>query len=342
MAGVEPGAVFDPSSRVAAEEEEVEELPCPTTSDLKALGNAAHKRGDLRDAVDFWQRALQSFAENLAEVGSAQEAAGIERSLYLNLAQGYLQLGEPDRTARACFLVLQDNPKEEKALYRLAEASLAKGDSKVALEWLGKLLEAVPGHAAATKLQRRIREERRFEKRRSKELAARMYAGTTNFSEGHETTHNPERQALVDRLGADGVAATLGIADEVAAAAQRRARREPPQPAAPVSDDLDAFRAKVMAKTGKMSNYMQKSRRGKESAQTSLKLSWLRGGGEREALNAFETRELEELRQLEARDLAARAAADSEDSDGDAEPPLQADAAASNAGLPDCRMDEMD
>merc|ERR1719446_1970892 len=73
----------------------------------------------------------------------------------------------------------------------------------------------------------------------------------------------------------------------------------------PTVMNLDAFRAKVTARTQKFNKYMDRSKKQRENAGHGLKLAWLRAGQEVEGLGSFQETLRQEASTIEAEDLAA-------------------------------------
>lgn len=77
-------------------------------------------------ALGFWNRALRAHIDLMkagVPLGSSAsplspESRDLERSLYLNLAQGYLKTGEPGRALRACQVVTLEHRDDAKVVTR--------------------------------------------------------------------------------------------------------------------------------------------------------------------------------------------------------------------------------
>lgn len=245
----------------------------------------------------------------------------MERSLYLNLAQGYLKLGEPERALRACVVVLQEDATNGKALFRAAEACLAMKHLDKAGDWLAKLLEAEPAHVEAKRLMQRVETERRGEARKQKAAARRMLGACEGFSEGRETVSQsalPDSVAhTLNRMEPDNLCRGVDIAEAVARAARERETamnsRGSEKLPEPTVVDLDAFRAKVTAKTQRFSKYIDRSKKQREKVGHGLKLAWLRSGQDAADLGDFKDTLQQEANAIEAADLAAAEAEAQED-----------------------------
>ena len=157
---------------------------------------------------------LPSGASLLPALGAGADAAGegtsdaapavaaARATLRLNLAQCALKLGDWPLARAACELVLEREPANAKALYRLARAHEGTGELGDAIRVLsGRLLAAEPSHAEARRLLSALRE-------RSKRERA-MFGG------------------VFDRAAASGGAADdeKGLYSEAALRAQEEARR---------------------------------------------------------------------------------------------------------------------
>merc|ERR1719162_671022 len=109
----------------------------------------------------------------------------------------------------------------------------------------------------------------------------------------------------------------------IAEAAARAARNREQQAAQACSSsdalpeptvvDLDAFRAKVTAKTQKFSKYMDRSKKQRENMGRGLKLAWLRTGQDVAGLGGFQEELRKEAGSIEAEELAAAEAMAQED-----------------------------
>lgn len=278
---------------------------------LKALGNASWQRQEYQAAVDLWNRALRRYVEELdpestvtSDLGPA-ESCRLERSLYLNLAQGYLKTGEPRRASRACQVVLQDSPHDVKALYRAAEASLLLQDLDDSCAFLNSLLQAHPDHSEASKMLKRVKALQRAAQREEKEAARRMCKAATGYSDGRTKVETTPSWKLAHLAEADPAAMVAGVevADAAAKAGRERAHQlqERALPV-PCVSDLDTFRAKVFSKTAKMNKSVDASLKARNLAQRSAKLAWLREGRQSEGFKCFESEMRKELREIEACD----------------------------------------
>mmetsp|Transcript_105254 Transcript_105254/g.263580 ORF Transcript_105254/g.263580 Transcript_105254/m.263580 type:complete len:405 (-) Transcript_105254:150-1364(-) len=301
--------------------------PAFSPVELKASGNEAWAAGQAELAVELWNAALRAHVEGMmpgAAPGSVESplseaSRALERSLYLNLAQGYLRLGEPTRTLRACQVVVREHPEDAKAKYRAAEACLALKRFDEVGKWLDGLLEnpdAATGAAAARLLQR-AKVGQKCVARRQQEVARRMCTGAAGYSEGRQDVRASTSSSIAEKrnnfahrfAGLDTASMVLGsnVADEAAMAAQRRQERlsdgaTPPEPTA--VPDLSEFQARITARTNKYAAHIDKCRRKKESARHSVKLDWLRGGRDGTDFDGFAERWREELQEAQADALA--------------------------------------
>lgn len=338
-------AVAQEAAAAAAEREDGEvakETQSP--EELKARGNELYRGQDVQGAVELWNLALRAHVEAMMPGGPgpsplSEESQALERSLYLNLAQGYLRLGQPERTLRACEVVIRDHRGDAKATYRKAEACLALKRFDDAAQALAELLEAEPGHAEATRLLGRVRAAEKADARHDREVARRMCAGASGYA-AEKPAAAPKGapigpgSALLHGAGMEQVAIGSDLADAAAEAARRRTERLEggPPPPEPTVTDLDAFRAKVMGRTSKMKSFMAKSRKQSETAQRSVRLDYLRGGGASSlgacdgdgaeasagSFDSFAETLREELRSIEAADAAAAA-----EEEGEGGPPAR-------------------
>lgn len=302
-----------------------------SAAELKACGNEAYQRQDFSGAVGHWNQALRQFVEEMTPGTAGSSSLGVEhhnleQSLYLNLAQGYLKLEQPERALRACVVVLHESAKHSKALFRSAEACLAMKQHEKAAEFLAKLLDAEPSHLEAKRLLQRVENERRNEVRKEKAdqkaAAQRMLGACDGFSDGRENATQPKLpDSVADTLShmdPESLCPHVDIAQEAAAAARRResnlaAREGEKLPEPVVLDDLDAFRAKVAAKTQRFGKYMDRSKKQREKVGHGLKLAWLRTGQDVGGLGGFQDTLRQEASTIEAEDAAAVAAEEPED-----------------------------
>mmetsp|Transcript_48629 Transcript_48629/g.103961 ORF Transcript_48629/g.103961 Transcript_48629/m.103961 type:complete len:401 (-) Transcript_48629:288-1490(-) len=306
-----------------AQQEEAELDPF----ELKCLGNEAYARGELSSAVDFWNTALRQHVQGMSNASGVNqkyspispESQALERSLYLNLAQGYLKLGDAAKALRACQVVLHENATDVKALYRAAEASLELrkySETEKLLEVLQEVgKEDTSVLAGAQRLSLKLRAGQKADERRQRAVAKKMCAAA-DFSEGRPATVSPATalsSSAAGRFAAlepETMLASTDIAAAAAQAAQKRSQRlsEPSPPPAPTVNDLDAFKAKIFAKTNKYNANSDQMRRKRETAQHSVKLEWLREGKSRSEYEGFRQQWHEELEQAQAAARAAEAA----------------------------------
>eukprot|EP00440_Ansanella_granifera_P015457 gb/GFBE01016803.1/.p1 GENE.gb/GFBE01016803.1/~~gb/GFBE01016803.1/.p1 ORF type:complete len:352 (+),score=100.66 gb/GFBE01016803.1/:1-1056(+) len=349
-------AEFAADAAEASDEEEA----TASAAELKAHGNEAYSRGDCQAAVDLWNRAIRQHVEamKLGEGPSclSEESRQLERSIYLNLAQGYLKLDDAGKALRACQVVMHDHPGEAKAIFRAAEACLKLKRFEEGEKLLRPLLEAEPPMPEAVKLRLRLRAGKKEEADAAKKLAKRMSAGTSGFSDDKPppaAAAQPSRAGIPSPPMADLGTVTNGtdVAAEAAQAALRREQRmaaaasgETPLPV-PAVNDLESFMAKAMGRSQKYAAAAAKSRKQTEAAQRSVRLDWLRSGQDREGLANFVSPLQAELREIE--EATSKAAKDEEeaaeeDLDEDAEPPTaSAEESAPGAGGVST-MEEMD
>jgi len=290
-------------------------------AELKQCGNEAYQRQDFRLAVDLWNKSLRAHVDGM-RVGTgpgcaasplSAESAALERSLYLNLAQGYLRLGEHDRALKACKVVLLEHPRETKAHFRGAEACLAMERYDEAIKWASALMEVDPSSSDGPRLLRRAREGRRAEAKRQRAVAERMCKATEGFSEDRPA---PRPKPAVDdqvrsrmlELDPKHMAASPDIAEQAALKARQRLERQHGAEGPPANcpgpttgeSDLDVFRARAMAKVSRYNAHTDKLRKRTDAAQRSVTLQCLRDGQTRSEIAAFSERWLDELKLAQA------------------------------------------
>eukprot|EP00747_Dinoflagellata_sp_TGD_P212975 gnl/TRDRNA2_/TRDRNA2_86002_c0_seq1.p1 gnl/TRDRNA2_/TRDRNA2_86002_c0~~gnl/TRDRNA2_/TRDRNA2_86002_c0_seq1.p1 ORF type:complete len:411 (-),score=102.34 gnl/TRDRNA2_/TRDRNA2_86002_c0_seq1:26-1258(-) len=134
--------------------------------ELKAAGNEAYQNHELHDAVNFWNRALRRFVDEMSPGGPgpnplSEESRTFEKSLYLNLAQGYLKLGQHSQALRRFVDEMSPggpgpNPLSEesrtfeKSLYlNLAQGYLKLGQHSQALRACTVVVQTHPQEAKA-------------------------------------------------------------------------------------------------------------------------------------------------------------------------------------------------
>jgi len=286
-----------------------------TAAGLKACGNEAYQRGDLTLAVDFWNRAIRAHIDGMTGSGSpafSQDSVNLERSIYLNLAQGYLKLGEHSKAFRACQVVLQEDPSNTKARYRAAESCFGLRRLDDASKLLSLMLQADPSHGEAARLLQRVKVAMRQDAKKVQELAKRMSAGASGFSEGRPEAR-PKPLAHLQSFNAAVVGHGTEAAELAARAAVEREARlaAGPAPPEPKVMDFDSFRDKALARSRLYSSHTARMRQRKEVAERSVKLQWLRGQhGVTGTLDDFVSPLQEELRGIQDRDLSDAEAGD--------------------------------
>mmetsp|Transcript_65300 Transcript_65300/g.156088 ORF Transcript_65300/g.156088 Transcript_65300/m.156088 type:complete len:373 (-) Transcript_65300:16-1134(-) len=299
------GDSCEPSSREEAADADA------TAADLKLAGNAAYQRNEVEAAVQLWNRALAQYVVEIRPGNAASgmptdESRQLEQSLYLNLAQGHLKLGEPKRALRACEVVVKDEPANVKALYRGVEALLTLKDYSTASTWLTKLQEVDPSSSDAKRLEARLRACQRDELKREKAAAKKMYSAAEGFSDYRpQARAQTEMPVNLERLHPENMVSSLNIAEEAAQAARARSQAaiDKKLPVPEVSD-LDAFRAKILGKTQKYGAYVNRSQKARSVAERSVKLAWLRDGRDSSALDAFSAPLRDELQEIEKQAIA--------------------------------------
>jgi len=292
---------------------------------LKIKGNEAYSQGDLHASVDLWNQAIRRHVDAMkAGIGPSclsDESRQLERSLYLNLAQGYLKLGEPAKALRACQVVIHENKDDSKARFRAAEACLQLKRFDEAEKTLSMFGGEEPPLPEVVKLRQRIRAARKAEADDAKKVAKRMVAGASGFSD--------DKPAPVENKGSRGsehamanldiVAIGTDLAALAAEAAQAREKRMAAAAAGgdalpvPAVHDTESFMAKALGRSQKYNAAIAKSRKQRETAQRSLKLDWLRSGRSGDGLEEFVSPLQAELRQIEV------AAVESEKQEGEEE-----------------------
>ncbi|CAE7423159.1 KIN10 [Symbiodinium sp. CCMP2456] len=324
--------------------------PADEAAELKQQGNSAYGRGEVEEAVRLWNLAIRRHVQEL-EAGKAfdEESTTLERSIYLNLAQGYLKLGDAEKALRACKVVLFADPASAKARFRAAEATLRLHRYEEARTLLEPLLD--PPLPEAVRLLQKVQAEEKAQALRAKRedaeaqklLAQRMSAGLSGFAENKPDpvveAEMPSRMPPMADL--DTVSHMTDISAEAAQAARARQARleadEGPAPPDATFTDFDAFRSKAMKRSQKYAMAAERSRKHGEAAQRSVRLNWLRAGHAGGELEGFAAPLREELRELEAFDEKQRAAVEAEEPDtGEGGEGLSSDAAQTT------QMEEMD
>jgi len=275
-----------------------------SAKELKEKGNNAYQHSDIEAAVALWNQAIRKHVSDLAPGSSTvrssiHEDRELERSIYLNLAQGYLKLDEPEKALRACKVVIHDHKDDIKARYRAAEACLALNKMSEAEQWLIPILELQPTHSQATRLLRQVKATRREEHEKQKAIAKKMYSAAAGFSEGRSGSEVHDAfTGTLSHMNPASIADGIDIADEVAAAARQRTARlaqGKPLPEPKVMD-FDSFRAKALEHSRKYAAHAERSRKRCEDKQRSVHLTWLRRHPEGSDFNDFMAPLREEVR----------------------------------------------
>lgn len=302
-------------------------------AELKKQGNAAYAQNDIEEAVRLWNRAIRKHVQELSDGKSCdEEATMLEKSIYLNLAQGYLKLGDGERALRACKVVLYTDQQNAKARYRAAEAcaQLERFDeaeqllSQLELPEASKLLQRIQA-----KRQAQAAKDSKQEAAARKKLAAKMSAGLAGFSEDKpEPVPQEALRAPMADLGT--VSNMTDVSVEAAEAAKNRLARleaaaagERPLPE-PTYTDFESFRAKAMKRSQTYTMAAERSRKQTEASQRSVRLDWLRQAhtGHLEDFTSVLEEELHDIqaqeaeqKQAECDDLVGTGSADMDDMD---------------------------
>lgn len=105
--------------------------------DYKTKGNECVKQNDFEKALIFYNKCIQINSENPIA--------------YLNRSLCYVKLNQPDLAIIDCSLVLKNDDKNVKALYRRATANKMKGMNNLVAEDLKSLLSIEPNNQIAIK-----------------------------------------------------------------------------------------------------------------------------------------------------------------------------------------------
>ncbi len=102
---------------------------------LKDEGNQLISARKLPEALQKYQQAVTE----ARKVVTARVSLPLMQILRLNLAHVYNQLGQHDKAIAECEAVIKNDPYNVKALYRIAAAYNAKGDSAKATEYVKRI-----------------------------------------------------------------------------------------------------------------------------------------------------------------------------------------------------------
>lgn len=333
MAYTEGGDVLEANASAAAagpekvvdEKDAIEDEPLgqmcnQTPAELKQLGNGAYANGDVTSAVDFWNQALKLHVASmrpgkpLTTVSPwSDESRLLEKSLYLNLAQGHLRLEQPEKALRACYVVMHEHPDDLKAKYRAAEACLSLRRFDEAVKRLCEIRDAPDCEpnttAGVQRLLQRAQAGQRQEVQRQRAVAKKMCAAASVFSEDRPPPRtkplggsDSRAAACIAEMDPKALESGLEIGDAVAKAAIIRNERiaAGPSPPVPKVHDADKFLERTLGKSRAYAARADKYRRKRNDAEHGVKLAWLRGGRSGHDFRCFADQWRSELEQEQA------------------------------------------
>lgn len=143
----------------------------------KDRGNAAFKQGDLTLAERYYRRALEFVGEDYGYSDDVKPAAHAARVVVQgNLAQVLLQRGEYTEAASLSKKVLEIEPLNVKALFRLAKAQDGLNEWDEGLRAVNKILEREPSNTDAQQLKARLVAEQKAFDAKQKSMFKKMFA----------------------------------------------------------------------------------------------------------------------------------------------------------------------
>eukprot|EP00927_Polykrikos_kofoidii_P007227 TRINITY_DN12949_c0_g1_i1.p1 TRINITY_DN12949_c0_g1~~TRINITY_DN12949_c0_g1_i1.p1 ORF type:complete len:295 (-),score=67.24 TRINITY_DN12949_c0_g1_i1:172-1056(-) len=177
------------AAELNAQTEEAEDMTNVTVEEAegtrekeKDKGNVAYADGKYEEAVQAWNRSLQSVKYILDKdvykdrEEQLDEVYRMELRLCLNMSQGHLKLEEWSKAIVMTDRVLEREPKNTKALYRKASALMQLLSFDEASRVLDDLLIVEPTNAAAKSMLAEARRRAERGERREKRMSQRMFA----------------------------------------------------------------------------------------------------------------------------------------------------------------------
>lgn len=148
----------------------------------KDKGNEEYAKGNFEAAVKAWTRSLQSvkyildknFYEHNQE--QLQEVFAMDLRLCLNLAQGYLKLGQWSKAVEMADKALEREPRHPKALYRKASALMQLLSFREAEGVVEALLQVDPSNAEGRRMLAEVRRSAEKGQKRERKMAEKMFA----------------------------------------------------------------------------------------------------------------------------------------------------------------------
>lgn len=172
----------------------------------KEIGIGAFKCGNFQKAIECWSNACGSlqriFDERMlatdkdqADLASAKDLMSI---LNLNLAQAHLKCDEFNQAAKYCDKVLEHDPNNVKALYRMASATMMASEFDLAREAIRLLQLLEPGNSGAKQLLLDVERREKAATEAGKRAARRMFKNID-----HDPRSLREPTAPLDELDDD-------------------------------------------------------------------------------------------------------------------------------------------
>ena len=142
------------------EEEEEEQLISP--EEWKAQGNEAYKQGKYLQAIDFYTKAVDADAKQVSiavaaaaasGTGSSRTAACVNPAFLTNRAAAFMMLKRYKDCIADCEAALSSDPRNTKALQRMATAQQRQGKMGASIKTLNRLCMMEPRNETFRKLR---------------------------------------------------------------------------------------------------------------------------------------------------------------------------------------------
>ncbi|CCW71861.1 unnamed protein product [Phytomonas sp. Hart1] len=139
-------------------------------------GNAAFKEGDLTLAERFYRRAMEFLGEYFPpeDEGEVEWNKARVRAMN-NLSQVLLNASNFNEVLDLCNKILQINPSEKKALFRMAKSLNIRQEWDKALVALDKILYEDPNNADAKALRMQVSTEKRSYNQKQRSMFKKMF-----------------------------------------------------------------------------------------------------------------------------------------------------------------------
>lgn len=178
----------------------------------KEKGNEAYKAGKLARAVKKYEGAVKVIDYD-KEFGESKEASKeLKKSIWLNLAAANLKLKDSGKVIQHCDKVLEIDSQNVKALYRRAQAHMAKEDFIESEQDIKQAIDLEPGNKDLVNLHKRMRIQRKAASKQEAKLYSTMFSRMAKMKDS-TTVESVPQQNENKAMNGGGEVGTSGPSD---------------------------------------------------------------------------------------------------------------------------------